>query len=219
VLTAAFEARGYRVQVASTGREAAHLARILTPDLVILDLGLPDVDGLDLCRHLRALLRCPIVVVTAEAFEGRIVEALDLGADDYVIKPFSMPVLLARIRMAMRHYAATAAIVEDQILEAGDVRVDVGAHQVMIGGELVDFQARPFALLVVLMRNPDKVLTYAALAKALGPGPAGEIDRNGWRILVSKIRKQLGTGSERPTIVTDLNVGYRLTVPNDPFEL
>lgn len=213
VLTTALEARGYQVQVASNGREAMHLAAIVQPDLVILDLGLPDVDGIDLCRHLRVLLKCPIIVVTAEAFEGRIVDALDVGADDYVIKPFSMTVLLARIRVALRHFAATSAIVEDQILQAGDVRIDIAAHQVMIGDELVEFQARPFSLLAVLVRNQDRVLTYVALAKALGSSEPDASDRNGWRILISKLRRQLGDGPQRPTIVTELNVGYRLSVP------
>jgi DNA-binding response OmpR family regulator len=209
-LRKALEARGYLVQLASNGNEAMQLLRVVDVDLVVLDLDLGDTDGLELCRHVRVLVRCPIIVISADAGDHRVVAALDLGADDYVVKPFSMTVLLARVRVALRHQAATAAIVGDQVLEVGDVRVDVGAHQVMIADELVEMQPRQFALLVVLMRNPGKVLTYTAMGQALGHLEPDPMNRNSWRILISKIRKQLGAGPIRPVIESELNVGYRL---------
>jgi two-component system, OmpR family, KDP operon response regulator KdpE len=213
VLRTALEARGYDVEFASDGNEAMQLIRVVDPDLIVLDLGLPDIDGLDLCRHLRVLVRCPIIVVTADAEEHRIIDALDLGADDYIIKPYSMTVLLARIRVALRHHAAAAAIVSDRVLVAGDVSIDIAAHQLKIGGEPVEMQARQFALLVLLVRNADRVLTYSAIARALGDIEPEPANRNSWRVLISKIRKQLGSGPERPVIESELNVGYRLQLP------
>ena len=143
------------------------------------------------------------------------VAALDGGADDYVTKPFSMPVLLARTRVALRHRAAAAAVVDEPILEAGDVRLDMNGYQLMVADELVDMHPRQFMLLALLVRNQGKVLTYAALDRALGSSNASSDERNPWRVAVSKIRKQLGSGPRRPTIHTEHRVGYRLTVPDD----
>jgi DNA-binding response OmpR family regulator len=212
-LRRAFEERGYQVESASNGKDAMQLVRMVHADLVVLDLDLADVDTLDLCRHVRVQVRCPIIAVSADVSEHRQVAALDLGADDYILKPFSVAVLLARVRVGLRHHATAAAIIDDQLLEAGDVRVDVGAHQVMIADRLVEMQPRQFALLVLLMRNPGKVLTYPAMGQALGHLETDPVNRNSWRMLVSKIRKQLGAGPRRPVIESELNVGYRLRVP------
>ncbi|MFT3853463.1 MAG: response regulator transcription factor [Ilumatobacteraceae bacterium] len=214
VLAAALQARGYRVHVAATGSEAIQIASATATDLVVLDLGLPDVDGLTLVRHLRVLGECPIVVVTADADDERIVQALDLGAEDYVTKPFSMPVLLARMRVALRH-AATYAAIDDGLLRAGDVEIDLQAYQLRIGGRDVDVNARQLALLAVLVRNQGRVLSYAALARLWGA--VGEVgdghNPNTWRVAVSKLRKTLGSGPDRPAIETIVNIGYRLVVP------
>lgn len=217
VLATALEARGMRVLLAGTGREATRLLNAAKADLVVLDLGLPDVDGLELCAHLRNIVAAPIVVVTAQAEDQRVVQALDAGADDYVTKPFSMPVLLARLRVAMRHHAAAAALAEDEILEAGDVRLHLGAHEVMVGGDLVDMPARQFSMLAVLMRNQGRVVTYSILARALGADESDPDERNAWRVNVSKLRKLIGEGPGRPVIRTEFNVGYRLEVPDDPL--
>ena len=214
VLRAALEARGMRVHTAYTGREATRVVNSVRPDVVLLDLGLPDVDGLVLCRHLRLVVGCPIVVVTAQTDDARIVEALDIGADDYVTKPFSMPVLLARLRVAMRHQQSVAALGDDAVLQAGDLRLNLGAHQVMVGDEVLELPARQFALLALLVRNQGRVVTYSMLARAFGTDDTDPDERNAWRVNVSKIRKALGTGTERPTIRTDFNVGYRLEVPD-----
>jgi len=212
-LVAAFEARGHRVYVAATGAAALEIVDTIDPDLIILDLGLPSVDGLVLCKHLRTRVSCPIIVVTAESDEQREVEALDSGADDYITKPFSMAVLLARARVALRHRASAAAVVEAPVLEAGDVKLDMNSYQAMFGDEVVEMLPRLFMLLALLVRNQGKVLTYAALDRALGGSSAASDERNSWRVAVSKIRKQLGTGPRRPTIHTEHRVGYRLTVP------
>jgi two-component system KDP operon response regulator KdpE len=217
VLLAAFEARGHRVLIAPTGAAAIDILDTAGADLVILDLGLPDVAGLDLVKHIRARVTCPIIVVTADADERRIVEALDSGADDYVTKPYSMPVLLARCRVGLRHGSIAAEVLDQTVLAAGDVRLDLGGMQVMVGDEVVEMHSRQFRLLSILVRNRGKVVTYAALDRALGePGGEWTSERNPYRVSISKIRKLLGTGPARPVITTEYNVGYRLTVPSDP---
>jgi two-component system KDP operon response regulator KdpE len=215
VLSTAFQARGYQVHVAGTGAEALSIVDTTDPDLFVLDLGLPDIDGLVLCKHLRARTPCPIIVVTADADERRVVEALDAGADDYVTKPFSMSVLLARSRVALRHRASAAAVVDEQVLAAGDIQLDLSGYQLMVAGELVELGTRQFELLAILVRNRDKVVTYAALDRALGTNRAID-ERNPWRVSISKIRKQLGVGPQRPIVHTELRVGYRLVVPDEP---
>ena len=212
-LTAALEGRGYRVTLASTAGQAVKLIRLAEPDIVLLDLDVPDADGLDLCRHVRVLVRCPIIIVSSDVLEDRAVEALDIGADDYVVKPFSMKTLMARVRVALRHHAATSAILVEELLTAGDVVVDVPGHRVVVAGDVVELQARQFALLTILMRNVGKVVTYAGLSRALGSSGSSATDQNGLRVLVSKLRKQLGSGELRPIITTELHVGYRLSVP------
>jgi two-component system KDP operon response regulator KdpE len=212
-LEAMLNRRGYDVDVAGTAAAALRLASVNEPDLVLLDLGLPDGDGLDVCRHLRTMLGRPIIVVSADPDGERIVAALDGGADDYVTKPFLPNVLLARVRVALRHAAATAPLVQDTVLRCGDVVMDVAGHQVKVAGSIVDLQARAFALLAVLIRNEGKVLTYRTLMRALDGSGASD-DLNALRVLVSKVRKTLGAGPRRPCIVTELNVGYRLELPD-----
>ena len=215
VLTSAFTARGMRVHGAGSGAQAMELLSVGQPDLVILDLGLPDVDGITLCRHVRLAVTCPIVVVTAQNDDGRVVDALDAGADDYIVKPFVMAVLMARVRVALRHGRALAAVASPDVVEVGDLRLDLAAHTADIAGEPVELTARQFALLVTLARNEGRIVTYDALSRVFD-GDGNELDRNHWRTLVSKIRKALGSGPRRPAIHSELNVGYRLTVPDEP---
>ncbi|MFN8021929.1 MAG: response regulator transcription factor [Acidimicrobiales bacterium] len=210
VLDAALGAAGCHVHLAATGTQGLELAAAIRPDAILLDLGLPDADGVHLCRHLEVVARCPIVVVTSDADDARLVRALDSGADDYITKPFSMDVLLARLRVALRHRTRTAAIVETEVLRAGDVVLDLSSHELIVDGVPTPMHARQFELLSILVRNQGRVVTYAALGRATGVTSPGEADRNAWRISVSKIRKQLGTGPRRPLIETHLNVGYRL---------
>jgi two-component system KDP operon response regulator KdpE len=213
VLRVALEARGMAVHLAGSARAADELLQALRPDLILLDLGLPDADGFELCRHLRRLVTCPILVVTAQTAEDRVVQALDLGADDYVTKPFSMPVLLARLRVALRRQSDLAALPQNEVLHAGDLTLDIGAHQLRIGSEVVEMPARQFAVLAILVRNEGRVVTYTALGRALGGFDLPPDVRNPWRVTISKLRRQLGDGPSRPVIETELNVGYRLVVP------
>jgi len=126
-----------------------------------------------------------------------------------------MSVLLARSRVALRHRASAAAVVDEQVLAAGDIQLDLSGYQLMVAGEVVELGTRQFELLAILVRNRDKVVTYAALDRALGTNRAID-ERNPWRVSISKIRKQLGVGPQRPIVHTELRVGYRLVVPDEP---
>ncbi len=213
-LTVGLEGRGYVVHGVASGAEAVDsLAR--TPfDVVLLDMGLPDVDGLTLCTRIRDWTRCPIIVVSADAVEDRIVGALEAGADDYVIKPYSMGVLAARIRVALRHAATAAAVVNSPFLVVGDTRLDLDAYQVSVDGATVDMSRQQFEMLAVLARNVDKIVTYRALARALWGYEPETIDLNALRIGVSRVRQRLGAGPNRPVINNERAIGYRLVVPD-----
>jgi two-component system KDP operon response regulator KdpE len=209
ILDTALQARGYRVTTAATGRAALDAATAQEPDIVVLDLGLPDIDGVDVCRHLRRWLHSPIIVVTADGSEDRKVEALDEGADDYVTKPFSMPELLARIRVAARHRKALAAIIDDDTVEIGSLRLDVAAHEAWLDGTRLDLVPKEFALLTVLARNAGKVLTHRMLLTDLW-GNRQSAGTQPLRTTVATLRKKLEAGADAPVLVTEPGVGYRL---------
>ena len=209
-LTAGFGARGFHVDVAASGRAALDRAEALRPDLAIVDLGLPDMDGLEVCRHLLVRGVCPVIVVTADAVEDRMIAALDMGAADYVVKPFSLDVLAARVRRVLREHDEGAAVGLEPI-DCGDVRIDVAAHEVWVAGEQVPLPPAQFALLGVLVRNSGRVLTYQALSRAVhGEDRASASGREALRTSVSALRRRLGTGPDRPVIRTESRVGYRL---------
>ncbi len=154
-------------------------------------------------------------MLTADGTEERIVAALDAGADDYVNKPFSMAELLARVRVAERHRQTITASVGQSIVDVGDVRIDVAAHQAFAGGVLVDLQPKPFQLLTLMARNPGKVLTYTNLARQLWGPEQRSNDLGALRVAVSTIRTRLGVGPRRPTIENVPHVGYRLIDPDE----
>jgi two-component system KDP operon response regulator KdpE len=216
VVEASLTSRGYRVVTADNGRTAIELAGETEPDVVILDLGLPDLDGIDVCQHLRLWVRSPIIVLTADGSEERVVAALDAGADEYVSKPFSMPELLARVRVALRHRLTISASVGRSLLDVGDLRVDVAAHQAFAGGELIELQPKPFQVLTLMARNPGKVLTYSNLARQLWGPEQGAGELGPLRVAVSTVRARLGSGPHRPRIENVPHVGYRLVEPDNP---
>jgi two-component system KDP operon response regulator KdpE len=213
VLTLSLSARGYHVVTAKTGGEALRLVGSVEPDVVILDLGLPDIDGIEVARHLRLWVRSPIIVLTADGSEERTVVALDLGADDYVTKPFSMPALLARVRVALRHRAALSAFVDDSALEVGQLRIDVAAHEAAVNGRPLTLQPLQFRLLTLLARNAGKLMTYRNLIRQLWPDEE-DPDMRPLRVAVSIVRKQLGDAPDAPQILTEPQVGYRLVDPS-----
>ena len=211
VVRAALRKRGYAVASVSTGEEALVSAAQAKPDVVLLDLGLPDIDGVEVCRRLRAWSSVPIIVLTADGADERKVLALDEGADDYVTKPFSMPELLARIRVALRHRRALG-VVDQAVLEVGDLRIDVPHYAVTVAGEAVELSPKEFALLSVLARHAGRVLTHRALLQEVwGPEAAGETQY--LRVYAGQLRKKLADDPARPRLVTEPGVGYRLVDP------
>ena len=197
--------------VATTAAEALSQVATHNPAVVILDLGLPDLDGVEVCRQLRRWTDTPIIVLTAEGAESRKVEALDEGADDYVTKPFSTPELLARVRVALRHRRGPETEVS-AVVRVGDIEVDVPQHRVRVRGEDVDLTPKEFAFLAALARHPGRLLTHRMLlAQVWGPGYEDETQY--LRVYASHLRKKLEDDPARPHLVTEPGVGYRLVDP------
>lgn len=215
VLTAALEARGYRVTAASTGREAIDAATLETPAAVILDLGLPDTDGVEVCRRIRTWSDVPIIVLTADDTEHRKVEALDDGADDYVTKPFSTPELLARLRVALRHHRNPNPASIDAETEIGDLRVDRARHRVDVAGDPVTLTPKEFAFLALLATHPGRIYTHRMILEKVW-GPEYQTETHYLRVYASQLRKKLGDDPTRPRLVTEPGVGYRLVDADQP---
>ena len=180
----------------------------------MLDLGLPDFDGVELCRRIRQTQRCPIIVVTADGDEGRMVAALDIGADDYITKPYKPDLLMARVRVALRHANALAGLAEETTFQLGDLFVDVEAHMALADGREIELSPRQFRLLTALMRNAGRVLTHKQLAMVTSADGDEVVNADGLRGAMSHLRKRLGTGVQRPRIITEPHVGYRLVAPD-----
>jgi len=207
VLAVGFEARDYSVRVATTGGAALEDEMLADVDVVILDLGLPDLDGLEVCRHIRMRTLVPIIVLSADGAEDRKISALDMGADDYLTKPFSMPELLARVRVALRHRRLLGPLVGDDLLQVGLLRLDLSSHEAMVVDQLIDLTPKEFALLTLLARNAGRVLTHRSiLDQVWGPGQALDT----LRTHVSQLRRKLAEHPGAPTLLTAPGVGYRL---------
>jgi two-component system KDP operon response regulator KdpE len=208
-LTAGLQARGYEVRTEATGERALDSIAVDPPDLVILDLGLPDIDGIEVTRRLRGWSEVPIIVLSAEGSDHRKVLALDEGANDYVTKPFSMPELLARVRVALRHPAGSGAGEGDPILRVDDLEVDLARHRVTVGGTEVELTPKEFAFLALLARWPGRVLTHRTILQEVwGPDYSDEVHY--LRVYASQIRKKLGDDATRRRLVAQPGVGYRL---------
>jgi two-component system, OmpR family, KDP operon response regulator KdpE len=199
-------ARRYDVQTAATGRTALTLAGWRPPDLVILDLGLPDIDGIDVIHGLRGWTQIPIVVLSARQDQADKVAALDAGADDYLTKPFGMDELLARLRAALRR--ATAEDHEPAVAIGADT-VDLAAKTVTGGGEPVRLTPTEWHLLEVLVRNTGKLVGQPQLLRELW-GPGYETQTNYLRVYMAQLRRKLETDPSRPQhLLTEPGLGYR----------
>ena len=217
-LTAALRARGHRVAAATTGGEALSQAAHHSPAVIILDLGLPDIDGIRVCRQLRQWTDTPIIVLTAEGAESRKIEALDLGADDYVTKPFSTPELLARVGVALRHRRRPGAAENFAAnLVVGDIEVDIAAHVVVVRGSEVELTPKEFAFLAALARHPGRVMSHRMLLHEVW-GPEYTTETQYLRVYASQLRKKLGEDPQRPHLLTEPGVGYRLVDPTGPTD-
>ena len=203
---------GFRVSTARSGEEALRLLRSVVPDLVVLDLGLPGIDGLDVTRTVRATSAVPIIVLTARADEADRVVGLELGADDYVVKPFSPRELLARVRAVLRRGAAPAAG-DDRPLTVGGLVVDPLRHTVTVDGRPVDVTVSEFELLAHMAGAPDRVFTRGQLLEALH-GVAVDAGLRAIDAHVKNLRRKIEPDPRRPQrLLTVHGVGYRLVSP------
>ncbi|HET8539639.1 MAG TPA: response regulator [Anaeromyxobacter sp.] len=206
-LRAALASHGYRVVEAGTVREAEQLATSHNPEVFLLDLGLPDGDGIDLTRRLREWTAAPVIVLSARGREEDKVNALDAGADDYLTKPFGVNELLARLRVALRH--ARAAPDAPAAIEAGPLRIDLARREVTVDGREVRLTPTEYRLLALLARHAGKVLTHRQILKEVWGPNATEAH---WvRVHMAELRKKIEADPARPRIVvTEPGVGYRL---------
>lgn len=216
VLETGFRARGYRVSLAATGEEGLGRAAAEQPDVVIVDLGLPDMDGVAMCRRIREWSDVPIVVLSAHGAEDRKILALDAGADDFVTKPFSMQELLARIRVSLRHRRRIAELAPEgpdaATVQIGELTVDVAARRVTVGAGEVSLTDKEFAILAHLARHAGRVVTHQQLLDEVwGPGYDGEVHY--LRVYLNRLRKKLASDHPPPSITTLPRVGYRLELP------
>src|SRR5262245_3150328 len=208
-LRAALESHGYRFVEATTAREGLAQATSRTPDVILLDLGLPDGDGLDLARRIREWTTTPIVVISARGKEQDKVAALDTGADDYLTKPFGTEELLARMRVASRH-TASAGAGADPVFVAGDLRVDLPARRVFVGNDEVHLTPTEYKLLTALVHDAGKVLTHRQLLRAVW-GPNAVEHTHYLRVYMTQLRHKLEPDPTRPRhLQTEPGVGYRL---------
>src|SRR5262245_36762215 len=208
-IRASMEAHGYRVVEASTAGEAVAVATSRQPDVILLDLGLPDSDGIDFTRRLREWSRTPIVVISARGREGDKVAALDAGADDYLTKPFGVDELLARIRVSLRH-AEQRVAEPDAVIEAGDLRIDVQRREVTVRGREVRLTPIEYKLLLLLARNAGRVLTHRQIIKEVWGGSYSD-QAHQVRVHMAELRKKIERDPARPVILTtEIGVGYRL---------
>jgi two-component system KDP operon response regulator KdpE len=200
-------ARGYDVLSAMTGRAALEAVERDKPDLVVLDLGLPDLDGVEVCRHVRQDSGVPILVLSARGAEGDKVRALDAGADDYVTKPFGAEELLARIRAALRR--VETAVPAGEPIVRGDLQIDRQRFRVLREGEEVRLTPKEFELLTYLAQRPGRVLTHRTLLKAIW-GPHAVDQPEHLRVLVAALRKKIEPNPSAPKyVLTEPWVGYR----------
>ena len=208
-LRANLSRHGFQVDLAASGEEALERTIFLKPDLVLLDLGLPDVDGLDIIRKLRQSSNTPIVVLSVRGAERDKVAALDLGADDYLTKPFGVDELLARIRVALRH-AAHPTSGPAAIFRTGDLVVDLERRAVSVGTNEVHLTPTEYELLKVFVANPNKLLTdHMVLRQVWGPQYSAEAHY--LHVYVARLRKKIEVDPQNPRyLVTDPGVGYRL---------
>ena len=212
-IVAILTANNYDVVTAKTGQEAYSLITSCCPDIVILDLGLPDMDGIDVLKAVREWSILPIIVVSARANEKDKVEALDLGADDYITKPFGTAELLARIRMALRHTRTAGVnreVAQSGKFTAGELVIDYDKYRVYIGGEDASLTQNEFKIVSLLGKYAGKVLTYDFIIREIwGPNTNG--DNQILRVNMAKIRRKIENNPAEPKyIFTEVGVGYRM---------
>jgi two-component system KDP operon response regulator KdpE len=209
-IRASLPAQGYQLAEAETAAQGLRLAVQQPPDLIILDLGLPDLDGLEVLRQLREWYRGPIIMLSARGKEADKVTALDQGADDYLTKPFGIEELQARIRVALRHAVATANNNASPVFQTGELKVDLGARRVFRGADEVHLTPLEYRLLTTLVQHAGKVLTHRFLLKEVW-GPQQVQENHYLRVYMAGLRRKIEADPAQPKyLLTETGVGYRL---------
>lgn len=209
-LKAALEAQGFKLLEAINGAQALGMAASHNPDVILLDLGLPDIDGLEVIRKIREWSATPIIVISARGKDTEKVAGLDAGADDYLTKPFSVEELSARLRVAIRHLTRSRAGKDEPVFQAGALRVDLAGRMVWVGGREIHLTPIEFKLLAVLVRYSGKVLTHGQLLKEVW-GRASTEQAHYLRNYIRTLRHKLEADPARPVYLrTEPGVGYRL---------
>ncbi len=212
-LRVSIETQGYKCIDADNGSTALMMAISHNPDILILDLGLPDMDGVEVIKKLRTLSQMPIIIISARGHDREKVEALDAGADDYLTKPFSVPELLARIRVILRHKLIDniSPETENLIFKIKDLIIDTDKHRVWLNNEEVRLTPNEYKVLVLLSQNQGKVLTHRFITENIWGGMISE-DTQSLRVCMGNLRRKLGEDPSQPKyIITEIGVGYRLT--------
>jgi two-component system, OmpR family, KDP operon response regulator KdpE len=210
VMRASLPIRGYEVLTASSGEEALNQLSKQVPDLVILDLAMPEMSGLEVCRRIREFSTVPIIILSAKGTESDKVAALDLGADDYVTKPFGMDELLARARAVLRRLSST----NDRMLTVGDVTIDIDERHVVVAGKEIRLTPKEFDVLIYLVRHAGKVVTHRALLQTVW-GWQSTDQTEYLRVFINQLRRKIEIDASHPRyLITEPWVGYRF-VPNE----
>lgn len=215
-LRATLTARGFRLVEAETAAAAEIAAASQLPDVILLDLGLPDGDGIDVTRRLREWTQVPILVISARGREADKVLALDAGADDYVTKPFGVDELLARMRVALRHASRAAGDAAEPVLTIGALRIDFARRDVSLEGRALKLTPIEWKLLVLLARNAGKVITHRQILREVW-GPGAGHQTHTVRVHMASLRKKLEADPAQPRLLlTEPGVGYRLRDEDEP---
>jgi two-component system KDP operon response regulator KdpE len=211
LMAVTLETRGYRYHLAPNGTEALIEATTHQPDVILLDLGLPDMDGVEIIRKVRSWTNLPIIVISARSEDADKVEALDAGADDYLTKPFSVDEMLARLRVALRRVNADpqGASQEAAVYRNGGLRIDYAAGCAFMGEAEIHLTPIEYKLLCLLAKNTGKVLTHNYILKEIW-GSYTASDVGSLRVFMATLRKKLQTGGEQPYIQTHIGIGYRM---------
>lgn len=210
-ITAILNSNGYRVAKSNTGKDGLSVAVSYNPDVILLDLGLPDIDGVEVLKSIRQWSKIPVVVVSARGHEREKVEVLDLGADDYIVKPFGTPELLARIRTALRHSPQSMGgeLNGAEKVTIGDLEIDFGKRMVLLDGNMVHLTPVEYKILALLSKNAGKVLTHDYIIKEIWGIYAD--DSHTLRVNMANIRRKIESNPGIPKyILTEMGVGYRM---------
>ncbi len=208
-LRVSLQSQGYRLIEAETGEDGLIQVASRKPTVILLDLGLPDMDGLEVTKKLREWTTTPIIIISAREQERDKVRALDAGADDYLTKPFGSDELLARIRVALRHLARQESGQEDVVFDAGQIKVDFNKRQVLLRDENIHLTPIEYRLLTTLIRHADKVVTHAQLLREVwGPRHANQVQY--LRVYMAQLRQKLEDDPARPVhLINEPGIGYR----------